>query len=42
MNKKPNAADDQQLAADKVQPISIKFLTSFADALWVKEWVFPM
>ena len=37
INKNSNAADDRQLAADKVRPISIEFPTSFANAFWVKE-----
>ena len=39
--KKFNAADDRQLATDKARPISTEFSTSFANALWVKERIFP-
>ena len=42
INKNFNAADDRQLAADKVRPISNEFSTSFANALWVKEQIFPI
>ena len=40
INKNFNAADDQKLAADKMQPVSIEFSMSFANDFWVKEWIF--
>ena len=35
INKTVNAADDQQLAAEKARPVSIEFSTSAANALLV-------
>ena len=42
INKNSNAAADRQLGADKARPISIEFSTSCANALWVKERIFPI
>ena len=40
INRSFNAADDRQLAAEKVRPIRIEFSTSFANTLWVAERIF--
>ena len=42
INQNSSAADDRQLAANKAQPIIIEFSTLFANALWVKERIFPI
>ena len=42
INKFSDAADDRQSAADKARPINIEFSMSFANALWLKERIFPV